>query len=63
MIAITQFPAFVDVDEKYSINDKISMVNTLVQVHILNSHFLYLDSKYFKTRSCIKCRIFFKVNI
>ena len=53
MIVITQFPAFVDVDEKYSINDKISMVNTLVQVHILNSHFLYLDSKYFKTRSCI----------
>jgi len=33
-----KFPAFVDVDEKYSINDKISMVNTLVQMQNVTSY-------------------------
>ena len=33
-----KFPAYVDVDEKYNINDKISMVNTLVQMQNVTSY-------------------------
>jgi len=33
-----KFPAYVDVDEKFSITDKISMVNTLVQMQNVTSY-------------------------
>ena len=33
-----KFPAYVDVDEKFNINDKISMVNTLVQMQNVTSY-------------------------
>ena len=34
----TKFPAYVDVDEKFSITDKLSMVNTLVQMENVTSY-------------------------
>eukprot|EP00088_Acartia_fossae_P001374 TRINITY_DN10533_c0_g1_i2.p1 TRINITY_DN10533_c0_g1~~TRINITY_DN10533_c0_g1_i2.p1 ORF type:complete len:309 (+),score=56.90 TRINITY_DN10533_c0_g1_i2:96-1022(+) len=33
-----KFPAFIDVDEKYNINDKISMANTLIQMQNVTSY-------------------------
>jgi len=33
-----KFPAYIDVDEKFSVNDKISMVNTLVQMQNVTSY-------------------------
>ena len=35
---VSKFPAYVDVDEKFSITDKLSMVNTLLQVHLHLRH-------------------------
>ena len=34
----TKFPAYVDVDEKFSITDKLSMVNTLLQMENVTSY-------------------------
>lgn len=33
-----KFPAFVDVDEKFSVTDKLSMVNTLLQMENVTSY-------------------------
>merc|ERR1719334_1645114 len=33
-----KFPAYVDVDEKYSVTDKLSMVNTLLQMENVTSY-------------------------
>ena len=34
----SKFPAYVDVDEKFSITDKLSMVNTLLQMENVTSY-------------------------
>merc|ERR1712111_153462 len=33
-----KFPAYVDVDEKYSVTDKLSMINTLLQMENVTSY-------------------------
>ena len=33
-----KFPAFIDVDEKFSVTDKLSMVNTLMQIENVTSY-------------------------
>ena len=33
-----KFPAYVDVDEKFALNDKLSMVNTLLQMQNVTSY-------------------------
>ena len=33
-----KFPAYVDVDEKFSVTDKLSMVNTLLQMENVTSY-------------------------
>ena len=34
----SKFPAYVDVDEKFSVTDKLSMVNTLMQMENVTSY-------------------------
>merc|ERR1711974_433529 len=40
-----KFPAFVDVDEKFSVTDKLSMVNTLLQMENVTSYPFMMNNK------------------